>query len=306
MDKGIPVLLLPGNCRWSPLDVRPMTSTTDTLDDLREYDASAVLDAVTRERRTADLAEARLLDLAVHWVDLHPVTEQHRAATPHHESGLFGGPEGRPGLAGDGTPGIAEFAVEELAAALGMSYRSGLRLCEEAVELCFRLPRLWALVQDGRLQAWKARLVAKETSGPLPRGGGLRGQARRDPGPSQPVAAAEGCRPRGPHAVRPRPGRRRRAARPGAARRVVRPPGVDRDHPGHRPARHVGRARPAAVGRGPGDRDGTARRHPSARRPAGRCAGDAGPPAACARPRRRDRARRSRSPGAADHALPVA
>ncbi len=141
-----------------------MTSTTDTLDDLREYDASAVLDAVTRERRTADLAEARLLDLAVHWVDLHPVTEQHRAATPHHESGLFGGPDGRPGLAGDGTPGIAEFAVEELAATLGMSYRSGLRLCEEAVELCFRLPRLWALVQDGRLQAWKARLVARETS----------------------------------------------------------------------------------------------------------------------------------------------
>ena len=100
----------------------------------------------------------------MHWVDLHPVTEQHRAATPHHESGLFGGPDGRPGLAGEGTPGIAEFAVEELAAALGMSYRSGLRLCEEAVELCFRLPRLWALVQDGRLQAWKARLVAKETS----------------------------------------------------------------------------------------------------------------------------------------------
>jgi hypothetical protein len=140
-----------------------MTSTADTLDDLRAYDASAVLDAVTRERRTADLAEARLLELAVHWVDLHPATEQHPAACPPHEAGLFGGPAGRPGAAGHGTPGIAEFAVEELAAALGTSFHSALRLCEEAVELCFRLPRLWALVQDGRLQAWKGRLVAKET-----------------------------------------------------------------------------------------------------------------------------------------------
>ena len=140
-----------------------MTSTSDTRDDLREYDATAVLEAVTRERRTADRAEARLLDLAVHWVDLHPVTEEHQAATPQHAGGLFGGPDVRPALAGEGTPGIAEFAVEELAAALGIGYQSGFRLCEEAVELCFRLPRLWALVQAGRLQAWKGRQVARET-----------------------------------------------------------------------------------------------------------------------------------------------
>jgi hypothetical protein len=140
-----------------------MTSTSDTRDDLREYDATAVLEAVTRERRTADRAEARLLDLAVHWVDLHPVTEEHQAATPQHAGGLFGGPDVRPALAGKGTPGIAEFAVEELAAALGIGYQSGFRLCEEAVELCFRLPRLWALVQAGRLQAWKGRQVARET-----------------------------------------------------------------------------------------------------------------------------------------------
>ena len=34
----------------------------------------------------------------------------------------------------------------------------------EAVELCYRLPRLWALVQGGRLQAWKARQVARATT----------------------------------------------------------------------------------------------------------------------------------------------
>ena len=67
-------------------------------------------------------------------------------------------------LAGEGTPGIAEYAVETLAATLGLSYAAGLRLVSEAVELCYRLPRLWDLVQDGRLQAWKARRVAAETT----------------------------------------------------------------------------------------------------------------------------------------------
>ena len=33
----------------------------------------------------------------------------------------------------------------------------------DAVELCFRLPRLWEQVQSGRLQAWKARRVAAHT-----------------------------------------------------------------------------------------------------------------------------------------------
>ena len=33
------------------------------------------------------------------------------------------------------------------------------------MELCYRLPRLWDLVQSGRLQAWKARRVAAETTG---------------------------------------------------------------------------------------------------------------------------------------------
>ena len=61
-----------------------MTSTridTETAPEVRDLDASAVLDAVVAARRTADAEEARLLALAVHWVDLHPVTPEHPAAT---------------------------------------------------------------------------------------------------------------------------------------------------------------------------------------------------------------------------------
>ena len=150
-----------------------MTSTridTEAAPDVRDLDAAAVLDAAVSARRTADQAEADLLALVVHWVDLHPVTNVHPAATfPTQRSGGLASVLG-PGffdpapLAGGGTPGVAEYAVEELAAALNLSHAAGLALVSEAVELRYRLPRLWALVQDGRLQAWKARQVAKATT----------------------------------------------------------------------------------------------------------------------------------------------
>ena len=139
-----------------------MTSTridTEAAPEVRDLDASAVLDAVVSARRTADQAEADLLALVVHWVDLHPVTPEHPAATfPTQRTGGLAGVLGpgvvdRAPLAGVGTPGVAEYAVEELSAALGLSHLAGLALVAEAVELRHRLPRLWALVRDGRLQA---------------------------------------------------------------------------------------------------------------------------------------------------------
>src|SRR6476469_10543144 len=91
-----------------------MTSTridTEAAPDVRDLDAAAVLDAVVERRRTADQAEADLLALAVRWVDLHPVTPEHPAATfpTQRRGGLSSalGPaffDPAP-LAGDGTTG---------------------------------------------------------------------------------------------------------------------------------------------------------------------------------------------------------
>src|SRR4051794_40887646 len=145
-----------------------MTSTATTALELRDLGPGDALAYVVGCRRDADLEEAHLLAGVVHWVDLHPVTEQCPAATPRSATRfLSDGDEGlvEPPLGGPGTPGVAEFAVEELAAALGVSYPTGLQLAVEAVELCYRLPRLWALVQAGSLQAWKARQVARATTG---------------------------------------------------------------------------------------------------------------------------------------------
>ncbi|MEO5708949.1 MAG: hypothetical protein ABIQ59_03915 [Nocardioidaceae bacterium] len=138
-----------------------MTSTADSPLDPRDLPPGEVLSALSQARLAADREEARILALAVAWIDAHPVNEDHPAVTFSASEGVAGETLSRTvveaRLGGTGTPGVSEFAVEALAPALGLSYGAALTLVSEAVELCFRLPRLWALVQDGRLQAWKAR-----------------------------------------------------------------------------------------------------------------------------------------------------
>src|SRR4051794_9276257 len=151
-----------------------MTSTTTTgAVEVRDLGPGQALAYVAGCRRQADREEAHLLAGVVHFIDLHPVTDQSPAATPRSRTRfLHDANDGQgliePPLGGPGTPGVAEFAVEELAATLGVSYPTGLQLAVEAVELCYRLPRLWALVQHGVLQAWKARQVARATTGLSP------------------------------------------------------------------------------------------------------------------------------------------
>ena len=121
--------------------------------------AAAVLATAVTHRAAADAAEAQLLVTAGEWADLHPPESIHDAAT-------FPAPRGgeqEERIAGPGCPLVAEFCIPELAAALGMSTLAGKRLVGHALELRHRLPQLWAAVQTGRVQAWRARRVAEAT-----------------------------------------------------------------------------------------------------------------------------------------------
>src|SRR5690349_15610445 len=91
---------------------------------------AGILAAVRSSREAADREEARILALAVDWVELHPDDE---------------------------------YAVAELAAALRVSTDAGRSLVEEAVELTHRLRRTWVRVQAGDLPAWRARRIARST-----------------------------------------------------------------------------------------------------------------------------------------------
>jgi hypothetical protein len=130
-----------------------ISGTTSTLD------AAAVLAAARDARRDAYAAETRMLTAVVEWARLHQVTEPEDAATWWAGRGQDTGIP----LAGEGAPLVSEFAVAELATALGLSAGSGLNLVAQALELAHRLPKLWARVQAGTLAPWRARRIAEET-----------------------------------------------------------------------------------------------------------------------------------------------
>ena len=90
-------------------------SGSTTTSGVRPDTATGVLAAARDRRRTADLAEADLCQLAVQWAVMHPVDSIHDPAT----YAVRGYGETDLALAGPGAPTVAEYAVPELAAAWG-------------------------------------------------------------------------------------------------------------------------------------------------------------------------------------------
>ncbi len=129
-----------------------------------DLDAPAEVLEFARERRAvADRAEADLLQAAVVWADQHPA-ESLEAAEVFRASGYWGGfGDTAVPLAGPGAPLVAEFSVAEFAVTVGMTTDAGKYYLGQAIELRYRLPRLWRRVVSGDLVAWKARRVAHET-----------------------------------------------------------------------------------------------------------------------------------------------
>ena len=138
-----------------------MSALSDKLEHMfeqfEELDANTALACAVDRRRAADRAEAELLGIAAHWADLHPVVE----GDP--DGFRVPGMEKLVSLAGAGTPEVAEFAPAELGTALGISTYAAQLLVGDSLELRHRLPRLWARIQAGSLQAWRGRQIAERT-----------------------------------------------------------------------------------------------------------------------------------------------
>ena len=107
--------------------------------------AAAVLAAARADRAVADAAEARLLQHAVDWAAMHSTDSIDDAATLVEAS--YG--DGPMTVAGAGAPLVAEFAVTEFAAAIGLSTDAGKSYVGQALELRHRLPRVWRRVVRG-------------------------------------------------------------------------------------------------------------------------------------------------------------
>ncbi len=119
---------------------------------------AGVLAAVREDTAVVNAGEARRMLAAVAWAAMHSVDSITDAATYAD----FGGDTGMP-VAGPGAPLVSEFSIVEFAAAIGLPTEAGKAYLGEAVELRYRLPRLWARVVAGDLVAWKARKTAKAT-----------------------------------------------------------------------------------------------------------------------------------------------
>ncbi|MBF4161841.1 HNH endonuclease [Nocardioides acrostichi] len=131
----------------------------------------ALAAAVTAQRE-AQAAEIRLWEAAAEWCAAH--------AEGHVPDCVAGGPLGVVteellaayeveggdrliGAGGPGTPLVAQFAIIELATALGRSDASGRAFVGAVMETRFRLPLLWEAMTSGRVAPWRVRRIAEET-----------------------------------------------------------------------------------------------------------------------------------------------
>src|SRR5689334_3442290 len=132
-----------------------MTSTTEPLTLAECDDPAAVLAHARARRRVEDDAARDVLKAAVRFAAMHSEASLVGPADGWHEAALP--------LGGEGCPEVAEFAVTEFAAAMNRSTEWGRRYLSHAIEGCYRLPRCWARMDTGDLEAWKLGSIADRT-----------------------------------------------------------------------------------------------------------------------------------------------
>src|SRR5690349_6869357 len=110
-----------------------------------EASGSELLDLATGALRSRRLAEVAELELAVQWavVNGYPRDERDSMVVP----------------GGDGTPGVREHAIPELAMARETHPATTRELIADGLDLIHRFPMTWAVVQAGECEPWVARRV---------------------------------------------------------------------------------------------------------------------------------------------------
>ena len=140
-----------------------------------------VLDSILAAKRREDDAARELLIGVAAWADAHTtgaLMPDLYGTYSHPDEDALDAAEsawlsrfGMPGadtmleLAGAGAPEVSDFAVTELATALGRTRESGRLLVGDVIEAKHRLPRVWARLVAGQVTAWRVRRLAEATRG---------------------------------------------------------------------------------------------------------------------------------------------
>jgi hypothetical protein len=100
-------------------------------------------------------AECRTLQLACAWADAHYLDSGSQEYQPLIQRACAWG--------GEGTPEVSEYCAAELGALHGTGIMAARALIADALDLRYRLPRLWDRVLTGGVRAWQARKIAEQT-----------------------------------------------------------------------------------------------------------------------------------------------
>ncbi len=140
--------------------------------------AARLIDAAWEARCEEHQAQVRQLRVALQWALIHPAVVDVEGVVEYAGWGdhglatglatdLASGVAPVAPLAGEGAPLVAPGAPVELAAALGVPFLAAQQLVADALELAFRLPRLWTLLGEATgftgPRVWQARLISRET-----------------------------------------------------------------------------------------------------------------------------------------------
>src|SRR3954462_3064249 len=124
--------------------------------------AAEVIDGVRAAQRKEHEGAVEQLQFAVRWALIHPCRDEYPAGWVD-DHGIFTSDSSRAPSAGAGSPLVDEIAPASFAAALGISLEAAKQRIADALELVYRLPRLWELVEAGVVPVWRARLISRET-----------------------------------------------------------------------------------------------------------------------------------------------
>src|SRR5215207_6451502 len=116
-----------------------------------------------RTARRADRAEPRRAEgrgvphpaAGCAWADAHYLGSSSQAYQPLIQRACAWG--------GAGTPEVSEYCAAELGALQGTGIAAARALIADALDLRYRLPRLWNRVVTGGVRAWQARKIAEQT-----------------------------------------------------------------------------------------------------------------------------------------------
>ena len=132
-----------------------MTSSNDPLQPAGADDPGAVLAGLRSHHRAEEAAGREVMKSAATWAAMHSADSLVGPSESWHEHALP--------LGGEGCPEVAEFAVLEVAAALGKSTAAGRIYLAKVIEARYRLTHCWRQLEAGRLPAWKLGVIAERT-----------------------------------------------------------------------------------------------------------------------------------------------